>query len=54
MIHEVQYQIQSLIQQVAHMDKDTLVTVLYPIWLYILMDGATRMGSRKRAYSRHY
>lgn len=51
---DIQYQIQNFVSHLMHMDKETLIQCVYPFWLYIIMDGATRMGSRKRAYSRHH
>lgn len=52
---DIQHQIQAFVTHLMQMDKDTLIQCVYPFWLYIIMDGATRMGgSRRKAYSRHH
>ena len=54
-INDVHYQIQAFVHHIMQMDKETLIQCIYPFWLYILMDGATRMGSsRRKSYARHH
>jgi hypothetical protein len=44
----IQSEIQHIVMHIASMDKETLISCIYPFWLYILMDGATRTYSRRR------
>jgi hypothetical protein len=48
----IQAHVQELVNHIMHMDKESLIQCIYPFWLYILMDGATRTSSRRRAYAR--
>lgn len=53
-LDNIPYLLQLAQFKLMHMDKDTLVTLAYPCWLYLMTEVAVSGGSRRRSYSRHH
>lgn len=42
------------LSQIVSLDKSAWFALGYACYLYIIMDGMTRSGGRRRRYYRHY